>query len=253
MNKLNYFALFFLGFSFTNVYGWVWKELGEEFSTPVTTDAKAVTIYGSAATLTLVLFKDQLVTPVQKEAVRSEPLGHYSHYGDLAGQLIPNILYVGTQSILGARGDEKGYGRAMGMLKATLYSSAVTTALKYSIREPRPDNIKEKNSFPSGHSTTAFAFGGYVLEEHGWKAGVPALLLSAFVGASRINDNRHFLSDVVAGATIGLAYGIGISKYEKAKAKKENKTSSDNEVKTSTIVMPIYSHDLRGLALVREF
>ena len=69
---------------------------------------------------------------------------------------------------------------------------------------------RTKSSFPSGHATTAFAFAGVIAAEHGWVYGTPAMLLAAFVGYSRINDNQHRTHDVIAGATIGLtsAYGI---------------------------------------------
>lgn len=222
-------------------FAWGWKDFKEEALSPITTDSKYVVITGGALTLISSIAKDNSITPIQDWFQDKKPLGDSSKYGDYLGQLIPNGLYVVGQGIAGYNGNELGYKRAMGMFKATLYSCSVTTILKYSIREPRPDNHKEKNSFPSGHTTSAFAFAGYVLGEHGWGWGVPSLALASFVGASRINDNRHFLNDVFAGATIGLAYGYGISALENKK--------SDNTV----MIVPIFQHDTKGIALVREF
>ena len=219
---------------------WGMKELGQEAASPLTTNAKYVLLGGTLVTASLALMEDGVVYPFQKTQVRNKPLGEYSKWGDTLGQLVPNILYVGGMSIAGYYGNTKAYDRALGMFKATAYSSGVTSVLKYTIREPRPNNPQEKNSFPSGHSTTAFAFSGYVAAEHGWGWGSAALLMSTFVGYSRINDNRHYLHDVVAGATIGWAYGWGISKLGK----------KDPE---SAYILPLIDSKTAGLSLYKEF
>jgi membrane-associated phospholipid phosphatase len=47
-----------------------------------------------------------------------------------------------------------------------------------------------------------------VAERHyGWKIGVPAYLLAGLVGASRLEQDKHYLSDVVAGAALGYVVG----------------------------------------------
>lgn len=224
-----------------NAYGL--KDIGEEAAVPVTTDAKYVLIGGAVLTLGFVAFEDEIIDPFQEKQVRNKTLGDSSIYGDLLGQLVLNGLYIGGMSIAGYYKDPKGYDRALGMLKATLYASATTTVLKYTIREPRPYDKSEKNSFPSGHTTTAFAFSGYVAAEHGWGWGAPALALSTFVGYSRINDNAHYLHDVIAGATIGWVYGWGISKYEKQKKGKSE----------SAYIAPILDTHTAGLSLYKEF
>ena len=101
-------------------------------------------------------------------------------------------------------------GRSVLMVKSTLYSVFLTSALKYTVREPRPSNGNERNSFPSGHSTTAFAFASVVGAEHEWYWGALAYSLAGLVAFSRMNDNRHYIHDVVAGATIGMSYGLGL-------------------------------------------
>lgn len=232
--------------SFTVANAWDTTDLKDESLSPFTTSARNIFYAGAGLTLTVLIFEDSIIDYTQKDLANDKPLGSLSKFGDLAGQLVPNALYAIGQTLAGASGDKYGYSRAIGMLKASAYSSAVTTTLKYAIREPRPGKTDERNSFPSGHSTTAFAFGGYVLEEHGWKWGVPALALSSFVGISRINDNRHYLHDVLAGMTIGLMYGVGISKVDKMKR------DSGEKVSTLTVV-PIFDSQTKGLALLKEF
>jgi membrane-associated phospholipid phosphatase len=47
-----------------------------------------------------------------------------------------------------------------------------------------------------------------VLQEHyGWKVGIPAYAFATYVGASRIQVQKHYLSDVVFGAAVGIVAG----------------------------------------------
>jgi len=91
------------------------------------------------------------------------------------------------------------------LLRAQIVSQALVQGIKIAARRDRPTG--ECCSFPSGHAATAFAVAS-VLERHlGYRAAWPTLLAATYVGASRLHDNRHFLSDVVFGSAIGIATG----------------------------------------------
>lgn len=236
-----HFLFIFLAFFFSNnSYGWGLKDLGEEAATPVTTSANYFLYSGALITLGFVLSEDQVGDPFQDKQVRNNTLGDASRWGDWMGQMVPNALYVGGMTIASRYGDPKAHDRAIGMFKATAYSVSVTTVLKYAIQEPRPNDHSTRNSFPSGHTTTAFAFSGYVAGEHGWGWGSAALLLSTFTAYSRINDNMHRVHDVTAGATIGWAYGWGIAKYRKKE-------------KDQAAILPILDSRTVGMSLFKEF
>jgi len=49
---------------------------------------------------------------------------------------------------------------------------------------------------------------------YGWKVGVPAYVLASGIGLSRIESNRHNLSDVLAGATLGLIVGRTVARLD---------------------------------------
>jgi len=66
----------------------------------------------------------------------------------------------------------------------------------------------DRFSFPSGHTLNAFAIGTPIALQ--FPAAAPALLLvAASVGASRMVLGLHFLTDVLAGALLGLLIGSG--------------------------------------------
>ena len=62
-------------------------------------------------------------------------------------------------------------------------------------------------SFPSGHTSSAFATASVLQHHFGWKAGVPSYVVATYVASSRMAHSRHFVSDVVFGAGIGIAAG----------------------------------------------
>lgn len=81
-------------------------------------------------------------------------------------------------------------------------AGAATFILKYTVNELRPDH-SNYHSFPSMHSTTAFATATFLQKRYGWKFGVPAYAIASFVAAGRIVGKKHFWWDCIAGAAIG--------------------------------------------------
>ncbi len=92
------------------------------------------------------------------------------------------------------------------LVRVQLLTQGVTQAIKYSVGRARPD-ASSHASFPSGHASGTFATATVFHRRYGWKAGLPAYGIASWVAASRLSENKHFLSDVVFGAVIGLAAG----------------------------------------------
>ncbi len=91
------------------------------------------------------------------------------------------------------------------LIRAQIVSQSLVHAIKYSVQRDRPTG--ECCAFPSGHAASAFAAAS-VLERHfGYRGSWPALLGASYVAASRLVEDRHFLSDVVFGAALGEAAG----------------------------------------------
>lgn len=95
------------------------------------------------------------------------------------------------------------------------FAAVATEALKVVVKRPRPyqtyseiypDEIDYSNSFPSGHTSVAFAAATSVtLISKKWYVAVPAYAWAAGVGYSRIYLGQHYPSDVAAGAIVGAA------------------------------------------------
>jgi hypothetical protein len=191
------------------------SEIWQNIKSPITTPARYALYAGGALTLTLLILEDQVIDPAQEETIENTPLGHSSKWGDQLGQIYPNAAYVVGMLGYGAiASDKQALKDASLMFQATLYSGIAATALKYTVREPRPNNSERRNSFPSGHATTIFAFASYIGCIHSLPWGIAAYSAAGFVAFSRMNDNAHWVHDVTGGATIGTAYGLGVCMAE---------------------------------------
>lgn len=138
-------------------------------------------------------------------AIRNVAVPNFSwHYDDYL-QYAPAGVMLGLKAF-GCEG-QSSWGR---MLVSDAFS-AVTMAvavngLKYSIGRLRPDGSR-RNSFPSGHTATAFMTATMLHMEYGWKSpwyNIGGFSAAAITGVSRLLNNRHWMSDIVAGAAIGI-------------------------------------------------
>lgn len=111
---------------------------------------------------------------------------------------------VGTAIALGQTYFDRDNG--LSHLRAIVGALVVTQSLKYSVRRDRP-NQSESVSFPSGHTSDAFASATSLTYAYGWRAGLVAYPIATFVALSRLADDMHWFSDVTAGALIGIWMG----------------------------------------------
>jgi membrane-associated phospholipid phosphatase len=95
------------------------------------------------------------------------------------------------------------------LFRAQVVAQGTVQAVKFIAQRTRPDGTSL--SFPSGHSAAAFATASVLHSELGWKAGIPAYAAASWVAASRVQMQRHFVSDVIAGATLGILAGRSVT------------------------------------------
>ncbi|HHD79408.1 MAG TPA: phosphatase PAP2 family protein [Epsilonproteobacteria bacterium] len=65
-------------------------------------------------------------------------------------------------------------------------------------------NSRAKDSFPSGHTSSAFSGATFIHKRYGLKYAIVPYLGAIYTGYSRVHSNRHYTRDVVAGALIGV-------------------------------------------------
>jgi PAP2 superfamily len=126
-----------------------------------------------------------------------------------------------SYTLVGASFAVYGFGRAtdnhglshlgMDLLRSTIEDAAVVYAIKGAVRRKRPTG--ECCSFPSGHASVTFAAASVLWRHLGWKAAVPTYAVASYVAASRLHDNRHFLSDVVFGSAVGVVVGHTVTMH----------------------------------------
>jgi undecaprenyl-diphosphatase len=98
----------------------------------------------------------------------------------------------------------------------SIAGATLTCALiKFTVNRERPCGSPNRlnSSFPSGHATGAFAF-SYVIGKRYPKAAIPLYLISSTVAISRVYNEKHYLSDVMAGAILGIVSGWVVMKNE---------------------------------------
>ena len=179
----------------------------DNLTSPVCTNAKYIFWAGTMITAGLRITKGEVVDDIQNQAVQKNHLQSWGEVGGDIGFGYFNGAYVLGQFMFGGRNGNK---RAEHMMESSFYAFATTHAIKYSIHETRPGYPNEHESFPSGHASFSFAFASVVTAQHGWFWGALAHMSAIFISFSRINDNWHYLHDVVFGMTLGLSYGWGV-------------------------------------------
>lgn len=121
------------------------------------------------------------------------------------------LQYAPAVVMLGLKGfgveSRSSWGR---MLVSDAFSAAimatVVNSIKYTAHVQRPDGSNYK-SFPSGHTATAFMTAMMMHKEYGDRSpwySISAFTVAAVTGVSRQLNNRHWISDVLAGAGIGI-------------------------------------------------
>ncbi|MEG3085808.1 phosphatase PAP2 family protein [Sphingomonas sp. PB4P5] len=127
---------------------------------------------------------------------------------DTSGSVARDVLVVTALALPAVKGDWKGELQAIASVGGAFL---LTTALKETVTARRPDG-SDQRSFPSGHTSASFAAAATLHNRYGWKVGLPAHVVATFVGVSRVKARRHHWYDVVAGAAIGEASGLLLTK-----------------------------------------
>lgn len=144
------------------------------------------------------------------------------------------------------------------ILKSELIMAGIVFPMKkltkverpYSYFSEKPDSEKDRNSdafhsLPSGHTAQAFVAAAIVHKEFRYKSqwpGIAAYTLASTVALYRMVNDRHWLSDVLVGAGIGmLSANIAYGTHQFRWGRKE------------VCFVPVVGGDIRGMAMITNF
>ena len=162
----------------------------------------------------------------------------YLQYAPIAGVYALNLF--------GIKGQHDFANRTALLIKSELIEMAMVLPLKKLTAVPRPDS-GAPNSFPSGHTAQAFAAATFFHKEYGKKypwLSVVAYGSASTVGVLRIMNHRHWVSDVLVGA------GIGILSTNLAYLTHQNKWGGKKRKLSGMVVAPTYGQRSVGVFLM---
>ena len=100
------------------------------------------------------------------------------------------------------------------MTEALFLTNVFTFGLKLSTQRTRPDGSDDL-SFPSAHAASPFALASVIEVFYGPVYGIPSYALASAIALSRIDRNKHYLTDTMTGALLGTLVGLGTARFHK--------------------------------------
>jgi len=139
---------------------------------------------------------------LNEEWISSKGADNFFEYGDGMGKATIPVAASITLIAAGRLGHAwpvESFGSDL--LRAQAITGILTRSMKMAINRTRSDG--GTYSYPSGHTSTAFTIAGVVYKDLGPIWGIPTFVGASYVGFSRLQENKHYLSDVIAGAALG--------------------------------------------------
>lgn len=185
------------------------RQIGADFKNVFTTkDNILVVTAGLGAAWGASHFDDRIASSgLNSDLKGGTGLDHVFEAGQILGGGIVQVggafATFGLGKLL-SNADAKDLGRDL--IRAQIVTHTLTFATKVAVGRERPDSSNHR-SFPSGHASGTFATATVLQRHYGWKAGVPAYAVAGYIATSRLNEAKHYLSDVVFGAAVGILAG----------------------------------------------
>ncbi len=149
--------------------------------------------------------------PDQMERVLGNgAVGEGADLGNLYGSAF--VLGLGAASLTAGGqlgGDPELRDLGSSMARSLFYTGVVVWSLKIAVGRRRPNG--GSHSFPSGHTAAAFAVAPIFAQRLGPRAALPAYALAIGTALGRMEERKHYLSDVVFGAAVGLSIGAAVA------------------------------------------
>lgn len=214
--------------------------IGRGIVAPWSTKSLRPLVIGSAATGAASLLDEEL-----RDAIASEDAPAAEVAEDVFGPLISGALVAGFFTAGRLSRAQSLRDASYDMAIACLVTQGYTFALKAAVGRERP-NGENNQSFPSGHTSNAWAMAAVLDGHYRRHIAIPAYSVAALVGVSRMRNNKHWFSDVVAGATLGYIVGHAVVRVN-------NKPLREGASAKGLAVAPILGRRTYGLSMTAVF
>lgn len=185
-------------------------------------------------------FNSQIEEEVTENIDKKITIDDFSQYAPVAA--------VYTLNFSGIKGKNNLKDRSIILGTSYLLMGSTVYILKNSTKVERPDR-SGFNSFPSGHTATAFAGAEFLWQEYKdvsiWY-GISGYIVASGTGIFRIYNNKHWLSDVAMGAGIGIL-STKIAYWMFPIIDKHIFKSTKN---SSALISPFYNGNQMGLGML---
>lgn len=190
------------------------------------------------------LFNKQIRDEVTEDIDEKISIDDFSQYAP--------AVSVYALNLAGIKGKNNLRNQSVIIATSYLILSSTVLGLKSITKVERPDG-SSKNSFPSGHTATAFAGAEFLRQEYGDQSvwyGIAGYAVATGTGLFRMYNNRHWLTDVAAGAGIGILstkIAYWVNPYL------TRKFFGETDGKSAVIFSPIYDGQHFGVGMVKTF
>jgi len=159
------------------------------------------------------------------------------------------LAILASADILGLKSKNNFKTQAKNVVLITAANYALVKSIKLISNETRPNGSKQ--AFPSGHTSNAFALAGIL--HHEFKDSNPFLSYSGYVfatttGVFRVLNNKHWVSDVLVGAGVGM---LVTDVFYRLQSNKKHKTKRPKNL--NAIFVPTVKQDQLGFSGVLYF
>ena len=193
-----------------------------------------------------ILSNSQIIKDIQQNVVGNKKTTLDNYF-----QLAPAGITIGMETI-GIKGKHKPLETALIFTMSNVILNSIVHPLKSITKVQRPDKSDYK-SFPSGHTTEAFASAELMRIE--FKESNPCLsyagyLMAATTGYLRMYKNKHWLSDVITGAGIGIASTkLSVLIFDEMAARFKQKNQKNHH----SIFLPTYQNKQICMNWIKRF
>jgi membrane-associated phospholipid phosphatase len=191
------------------------SDVKEYFTAPLHWNAGEWAWFGGA--IAAIAASHHFDSQVRTHFVSNVPPGQTIPSDDVQDILPTAAVMLATWGYASWTGSSSGHEEAWAMLEAASLSTVTAYGLKFTLRRLAPDQTSDPDeweksggrSFPSEHSTAAFAVGTVLAEsgndEYRWIRRFLGYGLGVATSYLRLKHNTHWLSDTVAGAALGIS------------------------------------------------